>query len=115
FAFLFVSAVNVQSFVIPRKDHISDGCARIHNEFITKQTTNFSYADVKDCYESHPFDKDLASKTIDTLTGLIGAFYSFLHKAKEPPKPGFDFRSMDIIAELEHFRSKSYKSLYAFT
>ncbi|CAG8783277.1 20306_t:CDS:2, partial [Racocetra persica] len=71
FAFLLSSAINVHSYVIQRRAPISDGCARIHNEFITKQALNFSYADVKDCYESFPFDKDVASKTIDTLTGLL--------------------------------------------
>ncbi|CAG8705674.1 10002_t:CDS:2, partial [Cetraspora pellucida] len=93
----------------------TDGCARIYNEFVTIQKTNFSYTDVKDCYESFPYDKDVASKTIDTLTGLLGGFYSFLDKAKEPPQPGFDFIPMDIIAELELFRNKSYTSLYDFT
>ncbi|CAG8684831.1 3320_t:CDS:2, partial [Cetraspora pellucida] len=34
----------------------------IYDEFITKQKTNFSYIDVKDCYESFPYDKDVASK-----------------------------------------------------
>ncbi|CAG8809377.1 12281_t:CDS:2, partial [Gigaspora margarita] len=94
---------------------VSDGCATIYSEFITTQKTSFSYADAKDCYESFPFDKDVASKTIDTLTGLIGGFYSFLDKAKEPPQHGFDFRSMDLIAELELFRNKSYTTLYDFT
>ncbi|KAF0523923.1 peptidase s41 family protein [Gigaspora margarita] len=115
FAFLFVSTVNVQSYVISRQTSVSDGCARIYNEFITTKKTNFSYADAKDCYESFPFDKDVASKTIDTLTGLIGGFYSFLDKAKEPPQPGFDFRSMDLMAELDLFRNKSYTTLYDFT
>ncbi|CAG8599749.1 2401_t:CDS:2, partial [Cetraspora pellucida] len=73
-------------------DPVSDGCARIHNEFITKQKTKFSYDDVKDCYKHFPFDKD----TIDTLTGLIGGFYVFLDKAKEPPQLGFNFRPIDV-------------------
>ncbi|CAG8733444.1 17855_t:CDS:2 [Gigaspora margarita] len=115
FAFLFVSTVNVQSYVISRQASVSDGCARIYNEFITAKKIRFNYADAKDCYESFPFDKDVASKTIDTLTGLIGGFYSFLDKAKEPPQPGFDFRSMDLIAELDLFRNKSYTTLYDFT
>ncbi|KAF0523919.1 peptidase s41 family protein [Gigaspora margarita] len=115
FAFLFVSTVNVQAYVISRQTSVSDGCATIYSEFITTQKTSFSYADAKDCYESFPFDKDVASKTIDTLTGLIGGFYSFLDKAKEPPQHGFDFRSMDLIAELELFRNKSYTTLYDFT
>ncbi|CAG8718502.1 17394_t:CDS:2, partial [Dentiscutata heterogama] len=98
------------SYIIPRETPVIDGCARIHNEFITKQKTNFSYTDVKDCYESFLFDKD----TIDTLTGLINGFYSFLDKAKEPPQPGFDFRPMDLIAELELLQNKYYASLYDF-
>ncbi|CAG8693682.1 12361_t:CDS:2, partial [Dentiscutata heterogama] len=101
FAFLFALVVNVRSYIIPRETPVSDGCARIHNEFIAKQKTNFSYADVKDCYEGIPFDKDVPSKTIDTLTGLVGGFYSFLDKAKEPPQPGFDFKSMDLT-DVEH-------------
>ena len=59
FIFLFV---NVQSYIIPQEAPANSGCARIHHEFITKQRTNFSYIDVKDCYESFPFDKDVASK-----------------------------------------------------
>ncbi|CAG8515883.1 13321_t:CDS:2 [Dentiscutata heterogama] len=117
FAFLFSLVLNAQSYTISQEAPVpvTDGCARIHNEFITKQKTNFSYTDVKDCYQSYPFDKDVASKTIDTLTDLIGGFYSFLDKAKEPPQPGFDFRPMDLIAELKLFRNKSYATLYDFT
>ncbi|CAG8641879.1 14283_t:CDS:2, partial [Dentiscutata heterogama] len=73
------------------------------------------YADVDDCYKSFPFDKDVASKTIDTLSGLVSGFYVFLDKAKEPPQPGFDFRPVDLKAELENFRNKSYSTLYDFT
>ncbi|CAG8787197.1 25363_t:CDS:2, partial [Gigaspora margarita] len=115
FAYLFALTVNVQSYIIPREVLDSDGCARIHNEFITKKKTNFSYADVKDCYQRFPFDKDIASKTIDTLIGLVSGFYVFLDKAKEPPKPGFDFRPVDLKSELENFRDKSYSTLYDFT
>ncbi|CAG8738205.1 20223_t:CDS:2 [Dentiscutata erythropus] len=111
FLFLFAFAVNVQSYLIPREEPNSDGCARIYNEFITKKKTNFSYADVNDCYKSFPFDKD----AIDTLSGLVGGFYVFLDKAKEPPQPGFDFRPVDLKAELENFRTKSYSTLYDFT
>ncbi|CAG8810002.1 16099_t:CDS:2 [Gigaspora margarita] len=112
FTVLVASGVNIQYYI---NSYVNDGCARIHNDFITKQTTNFNYADVKDCYKRFPFDKDVASKTIDTLTGFIGGFYSFLDKAKEPPQPGFDFRPMNLIEELEHFRKKSYTTLYDFT
>ncbi|CAG8752815.1 14863_t:CDS:2, partial [Gigaspora rosea] len=115
FAFLFALTVNVQSYIIPREALDSDGCARIHNEFITKEKTIFSYADVKDCYQHFPFDKDIASETIDTLIGLVNGFYIFLDKAKEPPEPGFDFRPVDLKAELENFRNKSYSTLYDFT
>ncbi|CAG8628254.1 12966_t:CDS:2 [Gigaspora margarita] len=115
FAFLFALAVNVQSYIIPREALDSDGCARIHNEFITKKKTNFSYADVKDCYLTFPFDKGIASKTIDTLTGLVSGFYVFFDKAKEPPNPGFDFRPVDLKSELENFKDKSYPTLYDFT
>ncbi|CAG8589182.1 20216_t:CDS:2, partial [Dentiscutata erythropus] len=117
FTFLFFLALNAQSHIIlgEASVHVTDGCARIHNEFITNQKTNFSYIDVKDCYESYPFDKAVASKTIDTLTDLIGGFYSFLDKAKELPQPGYDFRPMDLIAELNLFRNKSYATLYDFT
>ncbi|CAG8581812.1 2544_t:CDS:2 [Dentiscutata erythropus] len=97
FAYLFALVVNVCSYIIPRETLVSDGCARIHNEFIAKQKTSFCYADVKDCYEGFPFNKD----TIDTLTGLVGGFYSFLDKAKEPPQTGFDSKPMDLVAELE--------------
>ncbi|CAG8739668.1 13360_t:CDS:2 [Gigaspora margarita] len=112
FTVLVASGVNIQYYI---NSHVPDGCERIHNEFIAKQTTNFTYADVKDCYKSFPLDKDVASKTIDTLTGLMGGFYSFLDKAKESPQPGFDFKAMDLIAELDLFRNKSYTTLYDFT
>ncbi|KAF0526847.1 peptidase s41 family protein [Gigaspora margarita] len=112
FTVLVASGVNIQYYI---NSHVPDGCERIHNEFIAKQTTNFTYADVTDCYKSFPLDKDVASKTIDTLTGLMGGFYTFLDKAKESPQPGFDFKAMDLIAELELFRNKSYTTLYDFT
>ncbi|RIB16416.1 hypothetical protein C2G38_2189991 [Gigaspora rosea] len=112
FTILVASGVNIQYYI---NSYVPDGCARIHNEFIEKQATKFTYADVKDCYKSFPFDKEVASKTIDTLTGLLGGFYSFLDKAKESPQPGFDFKAMDLIAELELFRNKSYTTLYDFT
>ncbi|CAG8837782.1 13905_t:CDS:2, partial [Racocetra persica] len=88
------------SYVIQRQAPVSDGCSRIHNEFITKKTIR--YADVRNCYKSFPFDKNLASKVCSA-----DSIYVFLNKANEHPPTGFDFRSVDIIAEL----NKVFKDL----
>ncbi|CAG8625485.1 26374_t:CDS:2, partial [Racocetra persica] len=92
--------------LIGRKNPASDGCARIYNRFITKKTNNFSYADVKDCYEGIPFNNTIASEIIETIIRLLDGFYPFLNKAKEPPQPGFSFKSMDILAALERLKKE---------
>ncbi|CAG8513303.1 17185_t:CDS:2 [Dentiscutata heterogama] len=114
FAFVFSSILNVQSYATLREDSIFDGCARIHNKFVTKKSNNFSYEDVKDCYERIPFDSLIASKTIESLTRLLDGFYPLLNKAKEPPQSGFSFKSRDILTELNLLKEKSFQNLYDF-
>ena len=52
----------ITSFV----DTIDDACARISNEYrISNKNPNFSakYSDVKACFESFPYNKELAEKS----------------------------------------------------
>ncbi|CAG8532046.1 26208_t:CDS:2, partial [Racocetra persica] len=96
--FLFGSSVNAQSCQILQYEGYDedDGCARIHNEYVTKNTTFFTYNDVRDCYMSFPFDKEIASQ------------------AKEPPQGRFNFRPMDLLAQLNRLQRKRYENLYQF-
>ncbi|CAG8448149.1 5292_t:CDS:2 [Scutellospora calospora] len=115
-SFLFAFFMNVRSHRISQipRYYENDGCARIHKEYVTKNTNIFSYIDVKDCYESFPFDKEIAFQTIDTLNVLFHGFYSFLYKAREPPQKGFDYRPMDLLVQLEILKRKQYDNLFQF-
>ncbi|GBB96302.1 hypothetical protein RclHR1_02720017 [Rhizophagus clarus] len=80
-------------------DANDDECGRMANDFKrSNEDPNFGvkYSDVKACFESFPYDKKLAEKTIETLKKSLQGFYIFLSQAKEPPKQGFSFRSMDL-------------------
>ncbi|CAG8539915.1 9586_t:CDS:2 [Gigaspora margarita] len=113
FLFLLGFFVNTLSYRIPRYDKY-DGCARIHDEYVTTGTNFFDYEDVKDCYESFPFDNEIAFQTIETLNTLFDGFYSFLYKAKEPPPRGLDYRPMDLLVQLKHLLRKHYDTLFQF-
>ncbi|KAF0479084.1 peptidase s41 family protein [Gigaspora margarita] len=113
FLFLLGFFVNTLSYRIPRYDKY-DGCARIHDEYVTTGTNFFDYEDVKDCYESFPFDNEIAFQTIETLNTLFDGFYSFLYKAKEPPPRGLDYRPMDLLVQLKLLLRKHYDTLFQF-
>ncbi|RIB06991.1 hypothetical protein C2G38_2046365 [Gigaspora rosea] len=105
--------MNARSYRIPRYDKY-DGCARIHDEYVTTGTNVFDYEDVKDCYESFPFDNEIAFQTIETLNTLFDGFYPFLYKAKEPPPRGLDYRPMDLLVQLRLLLRKHYDTLFQF-
>ncbi|CAG8827259.1 35247_t:CDS:2, partial [Gigaspora margarita] len=73
-----------------------------------------NYTDVKTCYESNPFNQTNANETIETVKELLKGFYAFLDQAKEEPKPGFTFRAMDLISELDLLLKKNYSYEYQF-
>ncbi|CAG8590464.1 19689_t:CDS:2 [Cetraspora pellucida] len=110
---LFGFSVNARSYRIPRYDE-NDGCARIHNEYISKNTTFFTYTDVRDCYMNFPFDKEIASQTIQTLDALFHGFYPFLYKAKEPPQREFHFKPIDLLVQLNRLQKRRYDTLFQF-
>ncbi|GBC06525.1 hypothetical protein RclHR1_00690015 [Rhizophagus clarus] len=98
-------------------DSADDACARLANDY--KQSNgdpNFSlkHSDVQACFESFPYDKNLAKNTIETLKRSLQGFYVFLSQAKEPPQQGFSFRAMDLIKELDSLLSNNYKTDYQF-
>ncbi|RIA95850.1 hypothetical protein C1645_733729 [Glomus cerebriforme] len=95
----------------------NDACARISHEYKrSDKNPNFSakYSDVKECFESFPYNKELAEKTIETLKKTLQGFYVFLSEAKEKPKQGFSFRAVDLIEELNSLLLKNYTTDYQF-
>ncbi|RIA97563.1 hypothetical protein C1645_853239 [Glomus cerebriforme] len=105
-------------FVIPcNANDDDDACARLKNDFKrAKDPNKFSskYSDVKECFESFPYDKKLAEDTIETLKKTLQGFYVFLSEAREEPKQGFSFEAIDIIKELDSLLLNNYKTDYQF-
>ncbi|CAG8852108.1 17468_t:CDS:2, partial [Gigaspora margarita] len=72
-----------------------DGCARI--------------------YESYQaFLKEDTSTIIESLKGIYEEFYIFLDQSKEKAQDGFDFRSVDLITELDTLLKKEYTTDFEF-
>ncbi|CAG8669623.1 18760_t:CDS:2, partial [Dentiscutata erythropus] len=84
-----------------------DACANIHNDHISRKLS-FKYEDVKACYETFPFDKDNATRTIETLKSIFANFYSFLDQARDPPTKGFTYRSINVLSELDSLLKNNY-------
>ncbi|CAG8448220.1 17408_t:CDS:2 [Dentiscutata erythropus] len=101
-----------------RKRDQPDGCANIHESFaasISGNTTlNITYADVKNCYMSFPYDLQRATEVIESLKGIYETFYVFYDQAREQPVKGFDYRPIDLSAELDAILKKSYTTEFEF-
>ncbi|CAG8773900.1 10401_t:CDS:2, partial [Dentiscutata heterogama] len=70
--------------------------------------------DVKNCYMSFPYDLQRATEVIESLKGIYETFYVFYDQAREPPEKGFDYRSIDLSAELDALLKNSYKTEFDF-
>ncbi|CAG8461650.1 1000_t:CDS:2 [Acaulospora morrowiae] len=89
-----------------------DGCKNLHEEFVRTNTATWENA--KACFETFPYDFEIANETINTLKGLFGGFYSFLNQAKEEPKPGFTFKPIDLLDEFDKLLKKKYEKEFDF-
>ncbi|RIB05846.1 hypothetical protein C2G38_2279494 [Gigaspora rosea] len=73
-----------------------------------------NYSDVKACYELTPYNATKAIQIIEILKEYFKGFYIFLEKAKEQPNPGFTFRPIDLISELDLIAKNNYSYEYQF-
>ncbi|CAJ0763431.1 19420_t:CDS:10, partial [Entrophospora sp. SA101] len=108
---------DVNSYLIPRgpQQNPLTGCAKINSDYLQfKAKIIINYEDVKNCYESLPYNNDIAVSTIETIKSTLTQFYIFLDQSKENPQPGFTFTKQDIIAELDALLQKSYTSDFQF-
>ncbi|GJJ69163.1 hypothetical protein EMPS_01509 [Entomortierella parvispora] len=85
----------------------SGGCA----DLASKKGTNITYVDVKNCYDSIPFNKAIARSTLETVTTLFDQYYISRDWATAPhlPKP-FESDPVDIVAKLKKIGRTSYTS-----
>ncbi|CAI2164566.1 19519_t:CDS:2 [Funneliformis geosporum] len=115
---IFVLVISlVESTLIPRQTENGDACARISVDYKkSKGDPSFSakYSDVKECLDSIPYNRELAEKIIENVKKTLQGFYVFLSQAKEEPQPGFSFKAVDLIKELDALLLKDYTSDYRF-
>ncbi|KAG0090134.1 hypothetical protein BGZ93_009483 [Podila epicladia] len=85
----------------------SAGCA----DLAAKQGANITYGDVKQCYDSVPFNKAIARSTIETVTKLFDEYYISRDWATTPhlAKP-FESDPVDIVAKLKKIARTGYTS-----
>ncbi|RGB35328.1 hypothetical protein C1646_814836 [Rhizophagus diaphanus] len=104
-------------FLLDPCDANNDACGILANDIQrSNKDSNISvkHSDVQACFESFPYDKNLAEKTIETIKKTLQGFYVFLSEAKEQPRQGFSFRAMDLVKELDSLLSNNYKTDYQF-
>ncbi|CAG8612628.1 20452_t:CDS:2, partial [Racocetra persica] len=100
---------------IPR-DTNANPCDKL-NEYassIYSELEYLNYADVKACYESTPYDKTKAIQVIEVVKETLKGFYALLDQAREEPKPGFTFKPIDLISELDLILKKNYSYEFQF-
>ncbi|CAG8601149.1 4206_t:CDS:2, partial [Racocetra persica] len=101
-----------------RKRDQPDGCANIHQSFVSSRSSNttltIKYEDVKSCYMSFPFDLQRATEVVESLKGIFKTFYVFFDQSREPAERGFDFRSVDINGELDKLLKNDYATDFEF-
>ncbi|CAG8561359.1 20743_t:CDS:2 [Dentiscutata erythropus] len=112
--FILIAFINIAySYWIPRNTNVN-ACDNIIN-YVTYSDEKFvNYSDVKACYESIPYNKTKATQIIEAVKENFEAFYVLLEQSKEDPNPGFAFRSMDIIPELDLLLKNNYLYEYQF-
>ncbi|PKY32303.1 hypothetical protein RhiirB3_532000 [Rhizophagus irregularis] len=117
FNILYILIFAIIAFLLDPCDANDDACGRLANDI--KRSNKDSYfsvkhSDVQACFESFPYDKNLAQKTIETLKKTLQGFYVYLSEAKEQPRQGFSFRAIDLVKELDSLLSNNYKTDYQF-
>lgn len=85
----------------------STGCS----DLASKNGANITYGDVKNCYDSIPFDKAIARSTLETVTTLFDEYYISRDwsTARYLPKP-FESDPVDIVAKLKKIGRTNYTS-----
>ncbi|CAG8641114.1 5139_t:CDS:2, partial [Cetraspora pellucida] len=106
---VFISIV--RSKWIPR-DTETNACDKLVENAHYSEQQFYSYSDIKACYESTPYNKTNATQIIEAVKENLKAFYVLLEQSKEDPNPGFNFRSFDLISELDLILNNNY--LYEF-
>ncbi|CAB4397423.1 unnamed protein product [Rhizophagus irregularis] len=101
------------AFLLDSCDANDDACGILANG-LKRSNISVKHSDVQACFESFPYDKNLAEKTIETLKKTLQGFYVFLSEAKEQPRQGFSFRAIDLVKELDSLLSNNYKTDYQF-
>ncbi|PKY58945.1 hypothetical protein RhiirA4_550214 [Rhizophagus irregularis] len=101
------------AFLLDPCDANDDACGILANG-LKRSNISVKHSDVQACFESFPYDKNLAEKTIETLKKTLQGFYVFLSEAKEQPRQGFSFRAIDLVKELDSLLSNNYKTDYQF-
>ncbi|CAG8630242.1 10507_t:CDS:2, partial [Scutellospora calospora] len=105
----------IHSHLIARETNV-DACSKL-DEYVNSiysEKEFLNYSDVKACYESTPYNKENATKVIETVKEYLKGFYAYLDQAKEEPNPGFTFRPIDIISELDLILKNNYSYEYQF-
>jgi len=102
---LSISAATLATVVVAGP--ASTGCS----DLASKKGTNITYSDVKNCYDSTPFDKAIARSTLETVTTLFDEYYISRDWATAPhlPRP-FESDPVDIVAKLKKIGRASYTS-----
>ncbi|CAB4488424.1 unnamed protein product [Rhizophagus irregularis] len=117
FNILYILIFAIIAFLLDPCDANDDACGRLANDIKrSNKDSNISvkHSDVQACFESFPYDKNLAQKTIETLKKTLQGFYVYLSEAKEQPRQGFSFRAIDLVKELDSLLSNNYKTDYQF-
>ncbi|KAG0057493.1 hypothetical protein BGZ83_009132, partial [Gryganskiella cystojenkinii] len=105
-AVCMVSAVNAKAAPAP-----ADACADLSKQ---SDSGSVNLDTVRACYSTFKFDKDIAHKTIDSLTSLYGNFFPFIDSAKEHHGSPFVTPKVDLLAELQKIKNHKWKSDYEF-
>ncbi|CAG8611224.1 15556_t:CDS:2 [Acaulospora morrowiae] len=116
---LLITIISVTySFPSGKFKRDGDACANIKQTYLSISNStklpNIKYTDVKDCYQTFPYDSTRASELISTFKNFYDNFYVFLNQAKESPQAGFSYRPVDLLNELDLLLKKDYKSEFEF-
>jgi len=96
--------------VTPPPPASSDPCTTLGGK-----SSGITYDEVAACYQSIPYNAELAASTIKTVRTLFDEFYVFRDSALTPNLAApFSSPPTDIIAELSKIGSAQYPNDYSF-